>query len=123
MSKIYERFIHDCLSSYAESFLSKFISAYRKSYSSNHVLLRLIENWKKSLDNKNFVGTVLMDLSKAFDCVPHDLLVAKLHAYGLSKDGVTFIYSYLKRRKQGVKKMTLRVFFKFSCLVYHKAPY
>ena len=103
MSKIYERFIHDCLSSYAESFLSKFISAYRKSYSSNHVLLRLKENWKKSLDNKNFVGTVLMDLSKAFDCVPHDLLVAKLHAYGLSKDGVTFIYSYLKRRKQGVK--------------------
>ena len=102
MSKIYERFIHGCLSSYAESFLSKFISAYRKSYSSNHVLLRLIENWKKSLDNKNFVGTVLIDLSKAFDCVP-DLLVAKLHAYGLSKDGVTFIYSYLKRRKQGVK--------------------
>ena len=44
-----------------------------------------------------------MDLSKAFDCVPHDLLVAKLYAYGLSKDGVTFIYSYLKRRKQGVK--------------------
>ena len=103
MSKIYERFIHDCLSSNAESFLSKFISAYRKSYSSNHVLLRLIENWKKSLDNKNFGGAVLMDLSKAFDCVPHDLLVAKLHAYGLSKNGVTFIYSYLKRRKQGVK--------------------
>ena len=44
-----------------------------------------------------------MDLSKAFDCVPHDLLVAKLHAYGLAKYGVTFIYSYLKRRKQGVK--------------------
>ena len=44
MSKIYERFIHNCLSSYAESFLSKFVSAYRKSYSSNHVLLRLIEN-------------------------------------------------------------------------------
>ena len=84
--------------SYAEAFLSKFISAYRKSYSSNHVLLRLIENWKKS-----FVGTTLMDLSKAFNCVPHDLLVAKLHAYGLSKDGVTFIYLYLKRRKQGVK--------------------
>ena len=77
MSKIYERFIHNCLSSYAESFLSKFVSAYRKSYSSNHVLLRPIENWKKSLDNKNFVGPVLMDLSKAFDCIPHDLLVCK----------------------------------------------
>ena len=103
ISKTYERFIQNCLSSYAESFLSKFVSAYRKSYSSNHVLLRLIENWKKSLDNKNFVGTVLMDLSKAFDCIPRDLLVAKLHAYGLSNDAVTFIYSYLKRRKQGVK--------------------
>ena len=44
-----------------------------------------------------------MDLSKAFDCIPHDLLVAKLHAYGLSEDTVTFIYSYLKRRIQGVK--------------------
>ena len=103
MSKIYERFIHNCLSSYAESFLSKFVSAYRKSYSSNHVLLRLIENWKKYLDNKTFVDTVLMDLSKAFDCIPHDLLVAKLHAYGLSNDAVIFIYSYLKHRKQGVK--------------------
>ena len=101
ISKIYERFIHNCLSPYAESFLSKFVSAYRKSYSSNHVL-RFIENWKKSLDNKNFVGTVLMDLSKASDCIPHDL-VAKLHAYGLSNDAVTFIYSYLKRRKQRVK--------------------
>ena len=103
MSKIYERYIHNCLYRHAENILSNFISAYRKTYSSSHVLLRLIENWKKSLDNKNFVGTVLMDLSKAFDCIPHDLLVAKLHAYGLTEEAVTFIYSYLKRRKQGVK--------------------
>ena len=103
MSKIYERFIHNSLSSFAENILSNFISAYRKAYSSNHVLLRLTENWKKSLDNKNFVGTVLMDLSKAFDCIPHDLIVAELHAYGLSEDTVTFIYLYLKHRKQGIK--------------------
>ena len=54
----------------------------KKSYSSNHVLLRLTENWKKSQDNKSFVGTVLMDLSIVFDCIPHDLLAAKLHVYG-----------------------------------------
>ena len=100
MPKIYERFIRNSLSSYIETILSNLISAYRKSYSSNHVLLRLIENWKKSLDNKHFVGTVLMDLSKAFDCILHDLLVVKLHDYGLSEDAV---YSYLKRRKLGVK--------------------
>ena len=44
-----------------------------------------------------------MDLSKPFNCIPHNLLIAKLHAYGLSMDAVTFIYSYMKRRKQGVK--------------------
>ena len=44
-----------------------------------------------------------MDLSKTFDCIPHDLLIAKLHAYGFSEKTVTFIYSYLKRRKQNVK--------------------
>ena len=44
-----------------------------------------------------------MELSKAFDCIPHDLLVEKLHADGLSEDAVTFADSYLKRRKQDVK--------------------
>ena len=44
-----------------------------------------------------------MDLSKEFESIPHDLLVAKFHAYGLSMDSITFIYSYMKRRKQGVK--------------------
>ena len=62
MSKTYERFIHNSLSSYVETILSSFIPAYKKPNSLNHVLLRLIENWKKSRDNKHFVGTVLMDL-------------------------------------------------------------
>ena len=79
------------------------MSAYKKSYSSNHVLLRLLENWKKSRNNKNFVGTVLCDLSIAFDCIHHDLLAAKLHAYDLSEDAVIFVHSYLKFRKQDVK--------------------
>ena len=53
--KIYESCFHNSLSSYAETILSNFISAYKRSYSSNHVLLRLTENWKKSRDNKNFM--------------------------------------------------------------------
>ena len=102
-SKIYERFIHDSLSSFTDKALSKFVSTYRKYYSSNHVLLKLIKDWKKSLDDKNIIGAVLVDLSKAFDCIPHDLHVAKLPAYGLSMDAINFIFSYMKRRKQGVK--------------------
>ena len=44
-----------------------------------------------------------MDLSKAFNCIPHDLLIAKLHAYGLSFDTVTFLNSHFKDRKQNVR--------------------
>ena len=64
-----------------------------------------IENSKKALDEKFLVVTVLMDSCgiQAFDCIPHDLLITKLHVYGFSQETVTFIYSYLKRRKQKVK--------------------
>ena len=63
----------------------------------------LLESWRGHLDNKEFVGTVLMDLSKAFDCLPHDLLIAKLEAYGFSNSSLLLIYDYLSGRKQRVK--------------------
>ena len=77
--------------------------ACRENYSTNLVLSRLIENWKKALDQKFLAGAVLMDLSKLFDCLQHDLPIAKLYAYGSSQKSVAFINSYLKRRKQKVK--------------------
>ena len=85
------------------NFLSDFIPAYRKEYSTNHVLLRLIENWKAALDSNLFTGAVLMDFSKAFGYIPHDLLIANLHAYGFSFETLTFLNSYLKNHKQCVK--------------------
>ena len=65
------------------NFLSDFISACRKGYSTNHVLLRIIENWKATLDS-NLFRAVLMDLAETFNCIPHDLLIAKLYAYEFS---------------------------------------
>ena len=78
------------------SFLSECIYAYTENYSSCHVLIRLIKNWKKSIGKSFVTGAVLIELYKAFDCIPHDLLVAKLHARGISLNTATFIYSYLK---------------------------
>ena len=103
ISKILENVIKEQLVPYFDNFLSAFISSYRKTYCSQHVLVRMIENWTKHLDDSKCVGTIQMDLSKAFDCIPHDLLIAKLHAYGLSYDALTHIYTYLKNRKQPVK--------------------
>ena len=63
----------------------------------------MVENCKKALDQGNEYGALLTDLSKAFDCLPHDLIVAKLHAYGFTIDSLKLINSYLAERKQRVK--------------------
>ena len=65
--------------------------------------MKLIDDWKYNLDKKKYVGAVLMDLSKAFDCVPHDLLIAKMHAYNFDRETLTLFFTYLKNRQQGVK--------------------
>ena len=63
----------------------------------------MVENCKKALDQGNKYGALLTDLSKSFDCFPHDLIVAKLHAYGFSIESLKLINSYLTERKQRVK--------------------
>ena len=98
-SKIYEK----VLISKMEHHFSPFISAYQKSSSTEHAPIRLLEDWRNKLDNNNVVGAVLTDLSKAFNCILHDLLVAKLDAYGFNRDTAAYIYSNLKNRKQCVR--------------------
>ena len=93
------------LIAYFENTLSHLVSAYRKGHSCQHAILRLTELWRKTLDDNNYVGTIAMDLSKAFDCMPHGLLVAKLHAYGVSSKACLFFADYLTNRKQWVKVM------------------
>ena len=84
-SKIYEKVLKQQLIQHLDKTFSVFIAAYRQKYGTQHVLIRLIEDWRSKLDNNYLVGKILTDLSKAFDCIPHDLLIAKLHAYGLMK--------------------------------------
>ena len=59
----------------------------------------MIEKWKRALDKKHLAGTLTTDLSKAFDCLNHELLFAKLDAYGFNQESLLYIFSYLSGRK------------------------
>ena len=71
-SKLYERVIKDQLVLSMENYFSPMVIAYRKSYSKQHVITRLVEEWREQLDENFVVGAVLTDLSKAFNCIAHD---------------------------------------------------
>ena len=83
ISKIYERCLFKQLKNYFEDLFSKYQCGFRKGFSVANCLLPMIEKWRESLDQGRAYGALLTDLSKAFDCLSHDLLIAKLHAYGL----------------------------------------
>ena len=107
-SKIFEGILCDQLLNFMSPSLSNDLSAYRKKYSCNNVLVKCIENWRQAIDKNYYVGCILIDLSKAFDSLPHGLLIAKLSAYGVSKEACAYIMSYLRNRKQAVKLGTIR---------------
>ena len=103
LSKLYERNMYEPIISYVEKYLSSYLFGYRKGHSTQQCLLVMIEMWRNALDNKNLAGVILTDLSKAFDCLSHELLIAKLGAYGFDKSALKFIYDYLRNREQRTK--------------------
>ena len=102
-SKVYERLMQSQIVEFISGKLSPYLCGYRKGYSAQHALISLIEHWRKALDKKGYAGAILMDLSKAFDCINHDLLIAKLEAYGFGKSALELIRSYLTNRNQRIK--------------------
>ena len=83
VSKIYERLLYNQLYNYFEKKLSIFQCGFRKGFSAQHCIIPLLEKWKTSIDNNSSFGALLTDLSKAFDCLSHELMIAKLNAYGI----------------------------------------
>ena len=77
--KVYERLIYSQISPYFDSVLSKFQCGFRKGFNAQHCLLTMVEKWPKTLDEGGETGAVLTDLSKTFDCIDHNLLIAKLN--------------------------------------------
>ena len=95
ISKIFDRIIYNQLIDYLSAFLSPLLGGFRKGCSTERVLLNFLQACKASLDKKELAGTILMDLSKAFDVIDHELLIAKLAAYGLGWDALKLIKNYL----------------------------
>ena len=93
LSKVYEKLLYNRLSDYVENIFNVILCGFRKAHSTQHALFKLLQSWQKELDEKGMVATVLMDLSKAYDCIPHDLLIAKLNAYGIDSVGLLLIIS------------------------------
>ena len=106
VSKVFERIMQKQLLQYIETFLSPYMCGYRKGFSAQIALISLLEKWKTALDEKKYAGAVLMDLSKAFDTINHELMIAKLYAYGFSKKSLTIMLSYFTNRWQRTKVNT-----------------
>ena len=84
LSKVYEKIFYQQMYEYFYLIFSKYLCGFRKGHSTHHCLLFMLEKLKKSLDKGLTTGIFLTDLTKAFDCISHDLLIAKLNAYGFS---------------------------------------
>ena len=91
------------LNLYIGKYLSPYLCGFRKGYNTQYALLSMIEKWKQYLDNNGHAGAILMDLSKAFDTINHELLIAKLEAYGFTKNALQILFNYLCDRWQRTK--------------------
>ena len=103
LSKVVEKLFAKRIQAFMDTKLSKLLCGFRSGYSTQHALFRLIQKWHSCLDNSGKIGSILMDLSKAFDSLPHDLLIAKLAAYGFKYSSLKLLKSYLSNRYQRTK--------------------
>ena len=103
ISKIYEKLLYDQLSKYFDSLLATNQCGFRKGFSSQYCLLAMLQKFKEEIDRGNQFGALLTDLSKAFDCIDHKLLIAKLYEYGVLSSALNIISSYLKQRTRRTK--------------------
>ena len=107
LSKVFERSMLKQMSSFFDDIFSKYQYGFRKGFSTQQCLINLLEKWKRSINKGKVFGALLTDLSKAFDCLNHDHLIAKLNAYVFSLSALGLIHDYLLNRKQRTRTNNL----------------
>ena len=88
---------------FIDPLLSKFQCGFRKGYGAQDCLLAMLENWKNEVDKGKVFGALLTDLPKAFDCLSHELIIAKLNACRFSLSALKLVHNYLSKRQQRTK--------------------
>ena len=88
------------MSTYFDKIFSKYQYGFRKGYSTQQCLLALLEKWKSAVEKGKVFGALLTDLPKAFDCLNHKLLMAKLNAYGFTLRALKLVPDHFSERKQ-----------------------
>ena len=88
---------------YFDVIFSRNQCGFRKGFSVVNCLLPMIEKWRESLDQGGAYGALLTDLSKAFDCLPHELIIAKLYTYEVDMPSLKLMNSHLSKRRQRIK--------------------
>ena len=103
VSKVFERILFSQSEGYIDTYLSKNLCGFHKGHNTQNCLLVIVENMKLCIDNQGTTAALLTDLSKAFDCIKHKQLIAKLNSYELHYESLKLLYDYLLRRKQRAK--------------------
>ena len=99
LSKFFEKCVFAQIFTFFDNTFSNQKCNFRKGYSTQHYLLVMLETWKRSVDKGKVFGALLTDLSKAFDCLDHKLLTAKLNAYGFSLRALRLINNHFTKQK------------------------
>ena len=104
LSKVLERVVYDQLMSYLlnHNLLYERQSGFRPHYSTQDVLLHVTDSWRRAIDESEFTAAAFLDISKAFDCINHDILLSKLVCHGVLERSLVWFTTYLSCRKQQV---------------------
>ena len=103
------------MSAYFDQIFLKYQYGFRRGYSTQQCLLALLEKWKAAVDIGKLLGALLTDLSKVFDCLNHELLIAKINVYRFALTALKIVHDYLSDRKQRTRvnnSYTLDFFYK-----------
>ena len=121
-SNIFEKIVYEQINSFMEPRFSHLLGGFGKNHT-QHSLLKMLEKWRLVLNKECNIGAIFMDLSKAFDTLNYELLLAKLNTYGFSENAIVYIKKCMSNRYQRSNINNKFTLGKISIKAYHRVPF